>query len=301
MKATELVEFKLQMNDGFELSLHITEPVKPKAIVLIGNALGVSQFYYFNIAKYLTNEGFAVITHEYRGTGKSYSGVLKRDFDAGFIRLGADFNEILNFTKSNFPQLPICLLGHSLGGIIPLFAENINLVLSSFFVGVQSAYYKDFGFTKAGKILTASVWHLLVPFISSLYGFFPGKTLGFRMQNIPLRLIKDVQKRRNFVDVFDYLDSIKVKSYHEHFKCELMAVTVNDDPICTPKAMMRLLDDIGNFNSQSKVLDVRESGSVGHCGFFKKKHEANLWPQVNDWFSKAIDPQLFINNKFQYS
>jgi predicted alpha/beta hydrolase len=280
----------VQMDDGFGISVNVFEAEYPKAIIMVGSALGVGQYFYFNIAKYLAQKGFVVVTHDYRGIGKSAMEAPKKGFDAGFVQLGKDFMSILEWLKVQYDNLPIMILGHSLGGIIPMFNERVVEYKSAFLVGVQTAYYKDFGYSFLSKIKTVFAWHLLMPMIAKIYGYFPSKRLKLKMEDIPHKLLSDVQTRRKFYEATDFLKNIGVKSHHLKLRCPVYAFTASDDAICTPRAMNRLLNDFIHAPIQSEVLNVKKQNlpKIGHAGFFKKKFEDSLWIKVVEWFDETL-------------
>jgi predicted alpha/beta hydrolase len=285
---TSTKNIRINMADGYSISANIFLPNKPKAIILIGSALGVGQYFYFGIAKYLSEQGYVVITHDYRGVGESAPAKLSRNLDAGFVQLGKDFEHIITWANARYKALPICLLGHSLGSILPMFAKNIGLCKSAFLVGAQTAYFKDFGNTKSQKLKTTFAWHVFVPFLTKIFGYFPGRTLNFRSENVPLKLIKDMQQRRNFVEATEFLVHIGVDSQHLKLACPVKSVTMSDDPICTKVAMKRLLIDFENAQIVQQVIDTKELGKVGHSGFFRKKHKETLWPKIDAWFEETL-------------
>jgi predicted alpha/beta hydrolase len=285
---TSIEKTKILMTEGYNLSANLFLPESPKAVILVGSALGIGQYFYFGIANYLSEQGFAVITHDYRGIGESAPAKLFRKFDAGFVQLGKDFDQVFEFANTRFPFLPKQLLGHSLGGIIPMFAKNIKKCSAAFLVGSQTAYYKDFGNSKSQFIKTTLAWHIVIPFLTQLFGYFPAKNLNLKSENIPFKLIFDIQKRRNSIEATDFLTKIGVDSQHLKLKCPVFAVTMSDDAICTPSAMKRLLTDFKNADINYAVIDNNPIGKVGHAGFFKRKYEENLWSKVSEWFNENL-------------
>jgi predicted alpha/beta hydrolase len=283
----------LKMDDGFGISINLFEPTSPRAVIMIGSALGVGQYYYFNIAKFLAQKGYLVVTHDYRGTGKSATVAPKKGFDAGFVRIGKDFGNLIEWIKHQFQELPIFILGHSLGGIIPMFNESVIDYKSAFLVGAQTAYYKDFGVSIISKFQTILLWHFLLPLMSRIYGYFPGRKLKFKMEDIPHKLLDDVQQRRRFCEATDFLKSIGVRSHHLKLRCPVYSLTSSDDAICTPKAMQRLLNDFIHAPIKTEVVKAKQLNisKIGHAGFFNKKCEESLWFKVSDWFDESLAKQ----------
>jgi predicted alpha/beta hydrolase len=278
----------IPMADNYLIVANIFRHENAKAVILVGSALGVGQYFYFGIAKYLAEQGYVVVTHDYRGVGESAPKKLRRDLDAGFVQLGKDFEQIITWASNTFEALPIYLLGHSLGSILPIFARNIGLCKSAFLVGAQTAYFKDFGNNPSQRLKTVFVWHFFVPFLTKIFGYFPGRTLNLKSENIPAKLIKDMQERRRFTEATEFLVHIGVDSQHLKLMCPVKSVTMSDDPICTEKAMRRLLVDFENAQIEQHIINAKDLGKVGHAGFFRKKHKETLWLRVDAWFDETV-------------
>jgi predicted alpha/beta hydrolase len=281
-------KIRISMADNYNIVANVFKPENAKAVILVGSAMGIGQYFYFGIAKYLAEQGYAVVTHDYRGVGESAPGKLNRDLDAGFVQLGKDFEQIITWASNTFGAMPICLLGHSLGSILPMFAKNISLCQSAFFVGAQTAYFKDFGNNPNQMLKTTFIWHFFVPFLTKIFGFFPGRLLNLKSENIPAKLIKDMQQRRSFIEATEFLFHIGVDSQHLKLTCPVKSVTMSDDPICTKTAMRRLLVDFENAQIEQHIINAEDIGKVGHTGFFRKKHKETLWPRVDAWFDKTV-------------
>ncbi|MGL4630270.1 MAG: alpha/beta hydrolase family protein [Leadbetterella sp.] len=281
---------QIEMNDGYKITANLFVPDSSKAIVIIGSALGVGQYFYFALANYLSNKNYLVLTYDYRGTAESAPKKLDKNFEAGFQQLGLDFECIYLWIHEKYPHLPIHILGHSLGGIIPILSKKVSLYKSVFLVGAQTAYYRDFGCSKIGFLKTYCMWHILMPFLTAIYGYFPGRKLNLRIENIPKKLLSDIQQRRKYTEALDFLKGIGVESYPLGLKCPVYAITSTDDPICTPNAMRRLLKDFVHAPVTEELFDskIHNLPKLGHAGFFRKKFETSLWHKVDEWFEKAV-------------
>ena len=68
-------ELFLKNPDGFNLSVKIFEPENAIGkLLIINSATGVKQQVYFSFAKYMSQNGFTVITYDYSGIGESVHG-----------------------------------------------------------------------------------------------------------------------------------------------------------------------------------------------------------------------------------
>lgn len=86
-----------------------------RGAVLIVHGLGEHAGRYDHVADNLSNWGFEVCAYDQRGHGESAGvrGVLPIS-----TALLDDLAEVLHETRQRFPNLPVMLLGHSLGGLV---------------------------------------------------------------------------------------------------------------------------------------------------------------------------------------
>lgn len=88
---------------------------EPEAVILLVHGLAEHSGRYMNVVNHLVPQGFAVYTFDHPGHGKS-EGRRKYvdDFDE-YIHTLAVFSARV---RAEYPQLPVFLIGHSLGGLI---------------------------------------------------------------------------------------------------------------------------------------------------------------------------------------
>jgi alpha-beta hydrolase superfamily lysophospholipase len=86
-----------------------------EAVVLLVHGLAEHSGRYTHVAKHLTKRGFAVFALDHYGHGKS-------DGHAGFVERFSVYLDgvaaLLEKARHEYPQLPLVLLGHSMGGLI---------------------------------------------------------------------------------------------------------------------------------------------------------------------------------------
>ena len=105
--------------DGLETYFQGWEPEKtPQAVVCLVHGLGEHSGRYVHVADHLTAAGFAVITMDLRGHGKS-AGV--RGHVNSMDNFLDDIDRLLKEAEDRYPGMPRFLYGHSLGGFLVLF------------------------------------------------------------------------------------------------------------------------------------------------------------------------------------
>ena len=108
--------------DGLEISaLEMLPEGEPKAIVQIVHGMCEYKERYLGFAEFLTERGYAVITHDHRGHGES----IKEEGDLGYMYEGSekgllmDIRQLQLMAKKNIGgNLPYYLIGHSMGSLL---------------------------------------------------------------------------------------------------------------------------------------------------------------------------------------
>ena len=89
--------------------------------------------------------------------------------------------------SGRFPG-PIDVVAHSVGGFLLGPAPSNHLIRRVFTMGAQYAYWPDYA---AGtKLRMVAKWHVAMPLITALFGYFPGKRLG-RTEDTPKGVVRD--------------------------------------------------------------------------------------------------------------
>ena len=105
-------------------------------MVIIASATGVVKEFYGHFANYLYENGVSVVTFDYGGIGKSKP-ISLREFRTSARHWATnDLESVILHVKEEYPDYPLVLLGHSLGGQLTgltatsLLASKIILVVS---------------------------------------------------------------------------------------------------------------------------------------------------------------------------
>lgn len=274
--------------DGYPLSSKIypaydTSVAKNK-VLIINSATGVDKKLYHHYAIFLAKQGYDVVTYDYRGIAASRPKKLK-GFEASFTDWGKkDFSGIINFVKNEFPEKKILVLGHSIGGTIIGMTEKNKEISGIINIGAQTAYYKDW--PKDRMLQIYLLWHVFFPFITSLLGYFPGKSLGM-LEDIPKGVINQWHSRRKCVDMKAQMESNDIHFFYDQCSAKLLTLGIADDPIGTEKAIKRIHHLF--LKSEKELQIIKPSAipikKIGHFGFFSRKFEESLWYQTVTWYN----------------
>ncbi len=263
-----------------------------RQVVIVNAATSVRCRYYFRFADYLFRHGFDVVVYDYRGIGESRPGSL-RGFDASWSDWGAlDFEAVLVHVQQAFPGQPIDVVGHSFGGSGIGMAASAGLVRRVVAVGAQFAYWRDYAPRQRLQMLAR--WHVAMPLVTALFGYFPGKRLGW-LEDTPRGVVWDwvvstpgfAQRRsarRRFGD--------QGRAVYRRLQARLLAISTTDDPFGTLVATDRMLGYYACCDRTHLRIAPQEVGAqaIGHFAFFHQRFEATLWPIALAWLQHATLP-----------
>ena len=290
MNATSVQSLRVRTPDGYPLGVTVYNASSPRAVILINTAAGISQRYYRPFAHYMVQQQFSTITYDYRGVGKSAPARLTADFAGGFRQMITDTECLIHYAQSQFPGLPLGLVGHSIGGILPLLTPE-NKHLNAFFtVGTQMAYPPDFGPGWWAGARLRFQWFTLMPLLTRCYGYFPGERLKLGFADIPAQFVREIALRRRYENIFDFLAQLDLPAHHLSLTCPTLAFSATDDPLCTPVAMTRLYSQLTNAPVHYQRVSPADIGAarIGHTRFFGRELSTSLWPMATGWFTQRL-------------
>lgn len=280
--------FRQEAADGYSLGgfcWRHAEPDPARPVVIINAATSVRCRFYSRFADYLFAQGFDVLTYDYRGIGESRPASL-RGFQASWSDWGAvDFEAMLARVLREFPGQPVDVVAHSFGGCAVALAPSAIHVRRVVTVGAQFAYWRDYAADQRWQLLCK--WHVAMPLLTWLCGYFPGKRLGW-MEDTPAGVVKDWTTRTGRYEqrpsgrLLGALPAAKVRA-------QILAISLTDDPFGTVAAIERLLGYFTGSQCQHVRIAPQEIGEreVGHFAFFHSRFEARLWPIALRWLQQG--------------
>ncbi len=169
--------------DGFIIHGHLWKSdAQPHTALLVNSATGVASRYYSRYAAFLARAGFLVLTYDYRGIGlsrpKSLKGLRATKHDWGAL----DCEAAIQFLNKADPKLPMMAVCHSIGGFTLGMAPSATKIHRALFVGCQYAYWNDYRLLL--RVPMWINWHIVMPVLTKLFGYFPGKTLRW-LEDLP--------------------------------------------------------------------------------------------------------------------
>lgn len=273
-------ELILTTSDHIPLSVKIFEPkISNGKLLLINSATGVKQQIYFSFAKYLIENGFTVITYDYRGIGESKPQIMK-GFNASMRIWGTeDFKTITNFINENYSTHRKFCLGHSVGALILGMNDYSKNFEKFIFVGTQDAYIGNLTFSVAATALLG--FGIALPVMTHFFGYFPAHRFGLG-ESLPKGVAFDWQtlilNKKSTSRLYKKIGSNSIKELTQN----VFIIHAEDDTWVTEKGMRNLLKNVyPNLKTTYREIKICESekGEIGHVNFFRSFNK-NLWKIV---------------------
>jgi alpha-beta hydrolase superfamily lysophospholipase len=110
-----LKDFEISTKENLHLKGKYWQPAHTKAVICIVHGLGDHMMRHAHVASYLCNNQIAVYLFDQRGHGISDG---KRGHISSYDALLDDVETVLKKAKEMYPQVPLFLYGHSMGGNI---------------------------------------------------------------------------------------------------------------------------------------------------------------------------------------
>ena len=275
-------EIFLKTPDQFQLKITLFEPlVSNQKVLLINSATGVKQTVYYSFAKFLQENGFTVITYDYRGIAGSKPENLK-NFGASMRMWGTvDFKTVTDFIAEKYPNYSRFCLGHSVGALILGMNKDSQFFEKFIFVATQDAYVGNLNF----KVATTAVlgFGIALPVLTEILGYFPANIFGLGA-DLPKGVAYDwrtlILNKKSTSRLYEKI----AEDFSKNLIQETFIIHAEDDPWVTKKGMENLMKNVyPNLKTTYREIKVSESekGEIGHINFFRSFNKS-LWKIVLD-------------------
>jgi predicted alpha/beta hydrolase len=262
---------------------------KTKAVVVLPAAMGVKQDFYVPFAQFLSEQGFAVLTFDYRGMGQSVPPGFRnslRGFKADlFDWAERDYNAALRDAKAWHPELPLLVVGHSLGGQLPGLLPDNHLIDGLLTVAAGSGYWQDNA--PQTKRVVWLMWYFAVPLYTRLFGYFPGKKVK-KVGDLPKGVIYQwAQWCKNPHYVVDAAGN-PIREGFEKMRIPMLSLSFTDDEMMSRRSIDSLLGFYKNAQLDRRYIAPQDVGAkrIGHFGFFRPQFKTSLWQQAASWLEE---------------
>lgn len=316
-------QFQLAAADGYPLVGHFypASSANASAIIIVAGTTGVAQRFYRRFALYAANQGFAVVTFDYRGIGLSapaslrgfqmdYRDWAQQDLQAVIDHLStaqtgpvASDNAAANSANLDSanrnsadrnsaglnPQgLPLCLLGHSYGGHALGLINNHQQLSAAYLFGLGAGWHGWMPRAEALKVWL--LWHLVAPVLTRWQGYLGWSVLGMG-EDLPLGAYQQWKRWCGYRHYF--FDDPALPGLTQQFAqvtTPIKAVSALDDKWAPARSRDAFIKHYSASPRSYAEVSAAQLGcrQLGHMGYFRTEAQA-LWPDVLAYFRQHIE------------
>ncbi|HEY5801002.1 MAG TPA: alpha/beta fold hydrolase [Burkholderiaceae bacterium] len=287
--------FTFKAADGVELTgTRYTPEADAKAVVVLPSAMGVKQDFYRPFAQFLAKQGYAVLCFDYRGMGQSRPARFRtslRGFKADLLDWAQrDYNAALLSAKAWQPGRPLLIVGHSLGGQLVGLVPDNHLIDGVLTIACGTGYW-HYNVPKLKRYVWL-LWYVLVPFYTTLFGYFPGKRLrkvGDLPRGVMFQWSHWCRHREYVVDRHGQ----PMSEGYQRMRAPMMAMSFTDDEMMSRRSVDSMHELYANAPQERRYIAPQEVGArrIGHFGFFREQFEGTLWQQAAVWLNQHSKQQ----------
>lgn len=285
-------KIELKTADGVTLAAtRFMSAQKAKAVVVLPAAMGVKQDFYAPFAQFLAEQGLAVLTFDYRGMGDSVPSKFRRSlrgFKADlFIWAEQDYNAALLAAKAWQPDVPLLIIGHSLGGQLAGLLPDNHLIDGILTVAAGSGYWRDIA--PKLKRFAWIMWYFAVPVYTRLFGYFPGKKVR-KVGDLPKGVIYQWSQWCKSPHYVVDANGQPIRAGYEKLRVPMLSLSFTDDEMMSKRSIDNLLDFYKNATMERRYIKPQDVGTkrIGHFGFFRPQFQATLWQEALDWLQQRV-------------
>lgn len=273
--------------DNYLISARIYESTDAvRGQLIVAGATGVGQQFYRRFAEYASQQGFNVLTLDYRGVGQSAPKQLK-----GFAMDFADWGQLDLAAAVDFmhrEDSPLFLVGHSYGGHALGLLPNHAKIKRCYTLGTGSGWHGWMPTVERLKV--QFMWNIVFPVLVAWKGYLPWKMLGMGAD-----MPKDVYlqwKRWCGMPHYFFDDPLVCEQRKQQFaqvRTPITAAVALDDLWALPASRDAFMQYYSNAQVTHRDIDPQEFnlsfGKIGHMGYFRPVAQP-LWDQVLSWFAE---------------
>lgn len=274
---SKFTQIEVRTEDQINIVGRMFIPQKePVAAVLIVPAMGVKQQYYATFAAWLSEQGYLVVTFDYRGIGLSRSGSLK-GYKADIMDWAQlDCAAMVSMVATAADRKPLYWIGHSLGGQIFPFLPDQSAVTKMVTVATGSGYWGDA--PPRLRRFSWYLWYFVVPLALRIFGYFPGKRLR-KIGDLPHDAMEQWRRWCLNPDYVVGVEGEQARQLYSEVKTPITSLSFSDDEYMSIRNIESLHDFYTTAPRVMKRIRPSEvnAESIGHFGFFRPKFKESLW------------------------
>ena len=281
---TEMVSFKAL--DGYDLvGICYTPTSQIQAKILLSCATGVPQVFYRRFSEYAAQQGFQVLTFDYRGVAQSAPQQLK-GFQMSYLDWGKlDLAGAIDYFSDE--SLLLFLVGHSYGGQALGLTPNHHKVTAMYCFGTGAGWHGYMPLKE--KIKVQVIWNIIFPPVVALTGYLPWSK--FKMgADLPKGVYQEWKKWcKNPTYFFADPEQQELHERYAQVKTPIYAVAALDDDWALPNSRYAFMQHYKHAPMHFINISADEYGlkQIGHMGYFRKGAEG-IWDTMFGQFKSLM-------------
>lgn len=283
-------QFHYTSADDCQHHLHFFSAANPyphSPIVLLFPALGIQASSYFKLSESFNQQNIHFACTDLRGNGALHKKPSWR-YNFGFQEiLQQDWPAAINTLKEHYPESPIYIMGHSLGGQLSVCfaALNPKMVAGVIMVAAGTAHYKACHHQKRAYFKAQAS-----TLLSHLAGYLPGKIMGLG-QREARQMIRDwaYNVRTGRYRIKQDSGYQALDGYLTQMKTPVLAISFDGDKYSPHSTTVTFLDKLSRApktHIKTSSLEMKTS-DIDHFNWVKCSNK--LAPKISAWITQQGD------------
>ncbi|MDX1706758.1 serine aminopeptidase domain-containing protein [Pseudidiomarina sp.] len=249
-----------------------------REVIIMAPAMAVPQTYYHRFCNWLASQGFEVYSFDYFGIGASRDKPLRQVNTNLTDWAYHDCPAVIDYVYRQHPQARRTWFAHSVGGQLFGLIPNHHHIDHVITVASGTGFWREN--TRQLRPRAWVLWHLIVPWLVPLCGYFPGNRLGI-IGDLPGPAM---QQWRRWCLNPDYLVGVEGQEARAKFAAvstPITSLSFSDDELLTQRNIHHLHDFYTSAPQQRILLKPVDFDldRIGHFGVFSRAC-AEVWPQM---------------------
>jgi predicted alpha/beta hydrolase len=247
--------------------------------------MGVPGHYYYPLLRALSAGGLNAAVFDLRGQGES-SVRATGGTDFGYDEIARyDLPAAIDTAAKLYPDSPLFVLGHSLGGQMAcLYAgANTDRIAGVILVACGSCYFGNWAFPANLFVLLGTS---AAQVIAGIVGFFPGQQLGFGGRQAR-RLIRDWATQARTGRYAAWGNHTDFELVLAQFERPVLAININGDQLAPRIATQHLCSKMPRAELDHLSIDVPAPGTRPHFSWVRQPHR--IVTLVLDWIGSVTN------------
>jgi predicted alpha/beta hydrolase len=255
-------------------------------VAIISPGMGIPARFYRPFARHLVDRGMDVLLFDFRGIGWSAVDTLS-SLQANATTWGRlDLSSAIDRAISLSGGKSLIGIGHSFGGSIFGFTDNVQKISKQIHICSQSGYYGFYDW-KTRLYMLFNI-HIAMPLLTRWLGYYPAHWLS-GSEALPSGFVaewSDWCLRKEYF--MDERFEVRDKASHGCYEGPLLSLSFSDDAFATQQSV----DAMAAFYSSSQLERMHlnpadyEAESLGHFGVFKRANGRLIWELIANWANR---------------